>query len=153
MLDNIINDRDFAQLMQKNITDTVIHFFSKEQNFGILCKIEDITFNPALPEDINAEFRPLTLFFLAGYTFETAKIEGDKLIFEAGFGPSNFGSVVSVPILSVMQVIIDETPILINLANYEKDAEVVKEVDKGGVENSMASFLNNPENSKFLKGK
>lgn len=152
MLESVINDRDFADLMQKNIQDTMIHFFSKEQNFGILCKIEDISFNPELPDDINAEFRPLTLFFLAGYTFETARIEDEYLIFEAGFGSDNFGSLVSVPLLSIMQVIVDETPVLINLATYDKTTvQVKKELDKGGVENSMASFLNNPENSKFLK--
>ena len=153
MLENIIDDKDFAALMQKNIQDIIIHFFSKEQNFGILCKIGDISFSPELPADINAEFRPLTLFFLAGYTFETAKIEDNNLLFEAGFGPSNFGSLLSVPILSIMQVIIDETPVLINLANYQNDAEVFKDTSNGGVENSMASFLSNPENSKFLKGK
>ena len=153
MLESVINDKDFAYLMQKNIQDTIIHFFEKEQNFGILCKIEDITFNPELPADINAEFRPMTLFFLAGYTFETARIEENSLVFEAGFGGDNFGSVVSVPLLSIMQVIIDETPVLINLANSEIKIEVKKEVktDTNGVENSMASFLNNPENSKFLK--
>jgi len=151
LLDSIINDRDFAALMQKNIEGTIIHFFEKEQNFGILCKIEDISFNPILPEDINSEFRPLTLFFLAGYTFETARIVEDTLVFEAGFGADNYGSVVTVPLLSIMQIIVDETPILINLANYEKGVEVKKEVDHNGVENSMASFLSNPENSKFIK--
>lgn len=151
MLESAINDKDFADLMQKNIQEIIIHFFKKEQNFGILCKIEDISFNPPLPADINSEFRPLTLFFLAGYTFETARIEDDCLIFEAGFGSDNYGSVVTVPLLSVMQVIIDETPVLINLATYKKDSMIKKEMDDGGVENSMASFLNNPENSKFLK--
>jgi hypothetical protein len=106
-----------------------------------------------LPESINSEFRPLTLFFLAGYTFETARIEEDILVFEAGFGSENFGSVVSVPLLSIMQIIIDETPVLINLAVGKKEQieEKKEEVDSQGVENSMASFLNNPENSKFLK--
>lgn len=152
MLESVINDKDFAYLMQKNIQDLIIHFFEKEQNFGILCKIDAITFNPELPSDINSEFRPLTLFFLAGYTFETARIEENLLVFEAGFGGDNFGSVVSVPLLSIMQVIIDETPVLINLANSEIEIEVKKEIkDTNGVENSMASFLNNPENSKFLK--
>ena len=151
MLENAINDKDFADLMQKNIQEIIIHFFKKEQNFGILCKIEDISFEPALPDDINSEFRPLTLFFLAGYTFETARIEEDCLIFEAGFGNDNFGSVVTVPILSVMQVIIDETPVLINLATYKKDSTIKKEIDDGGIKNSMESFLSNPENSKFLK--
>ena len=152
MLDNIIEDIEFARLMQKNIQDLIIHFFEKEQNFGILCKIEDVDFDPVLPVDINAEFRPLTLFFLAGYTFETARMEDDLLIFEAGFGSENFGSMVSVPLISILQIIIDETPVLINLAIYKEEMgyEELK-VDDNGVENSMASFLSNPENSKFIK--
>jgi len=152
LLENVIDDRGFAQIMKKSIQDLVIHFFSNEQNFGILCKIEDVYFEPTLPESINSEFRALTLFFLAGYTFETARIEDDTLIFEAGFGADNFGSVVRVPLLSIMQVIIDETPVLINLSVYKQtQEEKEKSVDESGVKNSMASFLNNPENSKFLK--
>ncbi len=153
MLENVIDERGFAQIMKKNIEDVIIHFFEREQNFGILCKIEEVSFNPELPDEINTEFRALTLFFLAGYTFETARIEDEMLIFEAGFGADNFGSIVTVPLLSIMQIIIDETPILINLSVY-KESEHEKEagnVDEKGVKNSMASFLNNPENSKFLK--
>ena len=138
--------------MQKSIENLIIHFFQEEQNFGILCKIEEIEFNPPLPQSIQNEFRPLTLFFLAGYTFETARIEENILIFEAGFGNENFGSVVSVPLLSIMQIIIDETPVFINLAlHQEMRSPFVEEIDDQGVENSMASFLSNPENSKFLK--
>lgn len=151
MLDNIIEDRDFAKIMQKNIENLIILLFEKDQNFGILCKIEQTAFEPPLPEVIKSEFRPMTLFFLAGYTFDTASISGDNLVFEAGFGADNFGSIVTVPLLSIMQIIVDETPLLINLANYKKENKVVKKIDNGGVENSMASFLSNPENSKFLK--
>ena len=151
MLENVINDKDFALLMQKNIQDIIIHFFDKEQNFGILCKIEDAYFEPELPANIKSEFRPLTLFFLAGYTFETARIVNNTLVFEAGFGADNFGSLVSVPLLSIMQVIVDETPVMINLADHKQDMISEKNLDSNGVENSMASFLSNPENSKFLK--
>ena len=151
MLENVIEDKEFALLMQKNLQELIIHFFEKEQNFGILCKIEEASFEPNLPDSIESEFRPLTLFFLAGYTFETARIEDGMLVFEAGFGSENFGSIVSVPLLSIMQVIVDETPIFINLSTYREKSVVKKEVDKGGVENSMASFLSNPENSKFIK--
>lgn len=152
MLENVIQNEEFAKIMQKNIESLIIHFFEQERNFGILCKIEEISFNPPLPEDINTEFRPLTLFFLAGYTFETARIEDEMLIFEAGFGSDNIGSIVSVPLLSIMQIIIDETPVLINLAVYKKElAQKVTVADDEGVKDSMASFLNNPENSKFLK--
>jgi hypothetical protein len=151
LLENVIEDRQFAILMQKNIRDTIIYFFEKEQNFGILCRIEEIAFEPELPSSINSEFRPLTLFFLAGYTFDTATIQGDFLVFEAGFGTENIGSFVTVPLLSIMQIIIDETPVLINLAHYEESHLDEKEIDEKGVKNSMASFLSNPENSKFIK--
>lgn len=151
MLENVIEDKEFALLMQKNLQELIIYFFQKEQSFGILCKIEEASFEPSLPDSIESEFRPLTLFFLAGYTFETARIEDGMLVFEAGFGSENFGSIVSVPLLSIMQVIVEETPVFINLSTYREKTVVRKEVDEGGVENSMASFLSNPENSKFIK--
>jgi hypothetical protein len=152
LLDNLIKDKDFATIMKNNIQDIIIHFFQIEQNFGVLCKIEDAMFEPTLPEDINSNFNHLTLFYLAGYTFETARIEDDLLIFEAGFGSDNFGSVVTLPLISIIQIIVDETPILINLSTYKYQEEQKKiPEDDAGVKNSMASFLNNPENSKFLK--
>jgi hypothetical protein len=151
LLETVIQDSDFASLMQKNIQELIIHFFQKEQNFGILCNIEQVSFEPNLPEDINAEFRPLTLFFLAGYTFETAHLTDDMLIFEAGFGVDNIGSLVSVPLLSIMQIIIDETPVFINLSNHKTKRVANKKVEANGVKDSMASFLSNPENSKFIK--
>ena len=153
MLENVIDEKGFAQIMKRSLQDIIIHFFEQEQNFGILCKIEEVSFYPELPAEINAEFRPLTLFFLAGYTFETARIEDDCLIFEAGFGSDNFGSVVTVPLLSIMQIIVDETPVFINLSVYKEQDEpkAAATQDVAGERNSMASFLNNPENSKFLK--
>ena len=154
MLENIVEDRDFAKLMKKNIVDLMVLLFEKEQNFGILCGVEHVEFSPELPEEISAEFRPLTLFYLAGYTFETARIEEDYLVFEAGFGRDNIGSVVSVPLLAILQIIVDETPIFINTATYKEENNIKEkevELDDDGVKNSMASFLNNPENSKFLK--
>jgi len=155
LLESLIEDRDFAKMMKRNMQELMILFFQKEQNFGILCKIEDVSFNPPLPDEMLADFRSLTLFFLAGYTFETARLEDDMLIFEAGFGSENFGSVVSVPLLSILQVIVDETPVMINLAveSQEPFVESEENVDEKGVKNSMASFLSNPENSKFLKKK
>lgn len=151
MLENVIQDEDFAKVMQKNIQNLLIHFFDKEQNFGILCKIEDVAFNPELPSEIESSFRDMTLFFLAGYTFETAHIADNCLVFEAGFGSDNFGSLVSVPLYGIMQVIVDETPVLINLATHKPKMRDSEEFNENGVENSMASFLSNPENSKFLK--
>lgn len=149
MLYDVLKDKSFASLMQKHITDILTHLFDQNQNFGLLCKIESLTFDPPLPDDITSEFRPMTLFFLAGYTFESAKIDQDSISFEAGFGPDNLGSVVRVPLLGIMQIIIDETPIYVNLASPQETQEVQ---DKdNGQKSSMEALLANPENQKFLK--
>ncbi len=71
----------------------------------------------------------------------------DELIFEAGFGQENIGSFVSVPLSAILQIVIEETPILINLS-IPKEPE---EKDNGGVEKSMEALLSNPENQKLFK--
>jgi len=154
MLYDVLKDRSYADLMQKHIVDLLSHLFEKEQNFGILCKIETITFSPELPSEISSEFRPMTLFFLAGYTFESAQLNNEYISFEAGFGADNLGSVVTVPLLGIMQIIIDETPIFVNLASpVETNNTKAKnnESAKSGEKSSMEALLSNPENKKFLK--
>ncbi len=145
-------------MMRQHILDMLSYLFDKGQHFGILCKIEEVTFNPELPDYMKDGFAHLTLFFLAGYTYESAYVEEDHIVFEAGFGNENFGSVVSVPLLSIMQIIVDETPIFINLSEYkatqeDKGAPQQESVDEKSVENSMNVFLSNPENEKFFKKK
>ncbi len=151
MLYEIIKDEGYMNLMGKHLQELLLYLFEQEQNFGILCKIEHLTFEPELPEHIRNDFRPMTLFFLAGYTFESARLDKDGLIFEAGFGEENVGSFVLVPFLSIMQVIVDETPIFVNLASPSDVASNKAPKRENGVENSMASFLSNPENQKFIK--
>jgi len=151
MLYELIKDGNYTKLMQKHIQELLLFMFEREQNFGILCKIEHLTFEPELPEHIRNEFRPMTLFFLAGYTFESARLEDETLIFEAGFGEENVGSFVQVPLLSIMQIIVDETPIFVNLSSPSEVASNKATKRGNGVENSMASFLSNPENQKFIK--
>ena len=151
MLYEMIKNREYTQIMSHHIQELLIFLFKEEQNFGILCKIEHLTFDPELPEHIRSDFRPMTLFFMAGYTFESARMEGDYLFFEAGFGSENIGSFVKVPLLSIMQIIVDETPIFVNLSSPQESITNQSTTQDNGVENSMASFLSNPENQKFLK--
>ena len=154
MLSDVIKSPDFAKVMQSSIQDILFFLFEQEQNFGILCKVEEISFDPPLPPDIHAEFRPMTLFFLAGYTFESSVIEDGYLSFEAGFGAENIGSFVHVPLLSIVQIIIDENPIFINLSQVRNIDETQKgEMKPEGIKNSMSAFLSNPENQKFIKKK
>lgn len=151
MLYEMIKDENYIKLMEKHLQELLLFLFEQEQNFGILCKIEHLTFEPDLPESIRNDFRPMTLFFLAGYTFESARLDNGTLLFEAGFGEENIGSFVQVPLLSIMQVIVDETPIFVNLASPKEKASNQQPQRENGIENSMASFLSNPENQKFLK--
>lgn len=154
MVIDILHDSRFVSMMRQHIEAMLIYLFDKEQSFGILCHIEHLRFEPELPDYIRKEFRPVTLFYLAGYTFDSARIDGDNLIFEAGFGQENIGSFVTVPLYSIMQIIIDETPILINHAIYKgRPGEQEMQVESEGIETSMAAFLSNPENQRFLKNK
>ena len=154
MLFNIVKNEAFGRIMNNHIQELLIYLFEQQQNFGILCKIEHLTFDPELPKHISDEFRPMTLFFLAGYTFESARIDDEVLIFEAGFGNENIGSFVTVPLLSIMQIIIDETPIFVNLATPESTKEINHQPNSSeGIKNSMTAFLSNPENDKFIKKK
>ncbi|HEX5710330.1 MAG TPA: hypothetical protein VFX68_03225 [Sulfuricurvum sp.] len=151
MLYDIIKNPSFARLMENHVRDMLIYLFENDQNFGILCKIEAATFDPVLPQHIADEFRSMTLFFLAGYTFESARIDDDILIFEAGFGQENIGSFVSVPLLSIVQVIIDDTPAFVNLALPQERIAPMNAEKNEGIQNSMNTFLSNPENQKLLK--
>lgn len=151
MLFDIIKSASFARLMENHVRDMLIYLFEVDQSFGILCKIDHVTFDPPLPKHISDEFRTMTLFFLGGYTFESARIDNDILIFEAGFGQENVGSFVSVPLLSIIQIIIDDTPAFVNLALPPDPHKVEVGISKDGIANSMSAFLSNPENQKFLK--
>ncbi len=141
--------------MANHCEDMIKFLFDEDIEFSILTPLANIEFNPVLPKDIISEFKPITLFTLAGYTYESAKLDENILSFEAGFGKENFGSYVSVPSYAILQIIVENTPIFINLAippeeqiNPKKEISVSK-----GVEKSMDIFLSNPNNKKLLKTK
>ncbi len=149
MILDIAKSKSFAQMMQQHLKDMIYYLLESNQNFGILCNLDFVEFDPPLPDSILNEFTDMTLFFLAGYTFESTRIENNSIIFEAGFGAENFGSVVTVDLLAIMQLLIDDMPALINMARPIKNDSVKQ--DDSGVQNSLNALLSNPENQKFLK--
>lgn len=148
MLQNVLNDVNFSKEMKRHVKATLEILLKKGVNFSILTNVNEINFEPPLPEEISSTFKPITMFVLAGYTFESCIIDEFGISFEAGFGHDNFGSLVFVPILSVLQIIVEETPILINLS---VDVEEKPEQKTKGVKRSMEALLSNPENEKLLK--
>lgn len=154
MLDSLNNDKKFSEIISKHIHTIMNHLFDNNYHFGVLCRIDHVIFNPDLSEELKEEFRPLTLFFLSGYTFESAKIDKDYLYFEAGFGSSDQGSLVTVPLKDIIQVILDETPIFVNsTTKYEEVQETSEPEDGQARENSFAALMSNPENKKLIKKK
>lgn len=148
MLQDVLNDPVFSSEMKRHVKEVLEILLKKGTNFSVLTNISEISFEPELPEEIRSTFKPITMFVLAGYTFESCIVDDWGISFEAGFGHENYGSLVSVPLLSVLQIIIDETPILINLS---VDVEEKPKPTSKGVKRSMEALLSNPENENLLK--
>jgi hypothetical protein len=143
---NLFQTPEYKTLMQEHISRTIGYLFSKDQEFAIACDVKHVHFDPELPSEILKDFKETVLFVLSGYTYESSKLEGEYLSFEAGFGEENFGSTVTIPLLAIKQLFVGENPIILNLAQPTPKAEVSKQ-------SSMEALLNNPENKKLLKKK
>ncbi len=156
MLHKLVEKNGFREMMQSHCEDFIAFLFDENIEFSILTSLSNITFEPILPEYITKDFKPLTFFTLAGYTYESSRLDEGILSFEAGFGRENIGSLVSVPLYAILQILVDNTPVFINLATPpEKKAtkEKVGKKDNGGIEKSMDIFLSNPNNKKLFKKK
>ena len=147
-LKNFFVDHDFVVLMQEHMKENLDLLLAKHQEFDILVNISDIEFDPPLPDHIKESFKPLTLFAAAGYTFESFEIYDEFILFEAGFGRENFGSAVKVPYHCIIQILVENTPIFINLSR-----KVDEQKQKTNIQKSKNVFLSNPENQKYLKKK
>ncbi len=149
MLESMLSNSTFNQLMTKHAHEVISSLLKEGVNFSILTNITDVQFDPVLPTQISQNFKPITMFFLAGYTFESTQLNPEIMSFEAGFGSDNFGSIVSVPMHAILQIIVEEIPIFINLSNPPKIEE--KKSTEEGVKRSMDALMSNPENQKLLK--
>lgn len=149
MLETLLSNEDFYGLMKKHVKEVLDVLLKSGTNFSILTSIADVTFEPELPSDISQNFKSITMFYLAGYTFESAQMYNGKLCFEAGFGTDNFGSLVSVPLESILQIIIEDVPVFINLSTAPKPTP--KGLKEDGQKRSMSALMSNPENQRLLK--
>ena len=146
MIKGFLADYDFSELMVFHQRDIIEMLLSKGMFFSILTHIDDISYDPLLPAEISDNFKPITLFVISEYTFESCSVDDDNLYFEAGFGHQNVGSYVTIPLNSIVQILLEDTPIFINLAIRQKK----KEKDTN-IEASTNIFLSNPKNKDFVK--
>ena len=145
-MQRILTDKAFSNLMKRHIYEIIDLLLSRGEFFSILTHIDRVDFDPPLPDHIRDSFKPITLFVVAEYTFESSSLDDQNLYFEAGFGAENIGSFVTVPLSSIVQIILNETPIFINLALEDKEDD-----KEDGIKKSTNIFLSNPKNKKVLK--
>jgi len=111
---DIIESRDYQLIIQEQVYDIIDYLLAKDQEFSITANIDSALFEPELPESIFKNFSQFTMFTLSNYTYSTIELTQDTISFEAGFGAENFGSVVTVPLNGVFQIIIDESILYLN---------------------------------------
>lgn len=152
MLDRLLDNDEFALLMKTHVYECLDFLLQSKTHFSVLVNLPLVKFEPELPERVKIGFNaPALLFTLAGYTFESAELTREELNFEAGFGNENFASVVSFPLGAVVQILVENSPVLVNFAIYKKP--VRPHADKNKTQKSMFVFMSNPNNKEFLKGK
>jgi len=134
----IIND--LRPIKLKHAKEILSILLAKQYEFDILCITNKVSFNPKLPDHITSSFGDIIMFSLANYTLQSAHIKNDDLIFEAGFGEENIGSVVKVPIKYILQITHQESPLFVNItASFEEKEE-----------KPQNPFTLNPRNKKFM---
>lgn len=144
----------FKKLSVSHLRNTINFLFDSQQEFTITCQTSHLTFAPELPANIKQHFGDTVLLMLSGYTFETSNLDEDYLSFEAGFGSEQFGTTVSLPLLAIKQIFVDEYPIAINISDPEPIPKEKTKTDTEHTQNkSMEAFLNNPQNKKLLQRK
>ena len=136
---------EYRMIMEDHLKKTISYLFDKNQEFAVACEVNYLTFSPELPQEIFNAFNETILFILSGYTFQSAKLEQNHLVFEAGFGNENFGSTVSVPLLAIKQIFVGDHPVVLN------HVEMKSKVEETSRQNSMDALMNNPKNKKLLK--
>jgi hypothetical protein len=152
MVTKLLYDPKFSHIMEQVAAELIKYLFDKSIEFGVVCDTNGISFEPELPKDIARNIKQMSLFVISGYSFESAYLSDDGILyFEAGFGSQNFGSLVGIPLDRIAQIVIEDTPVFINISAGQKKKVAPKEPSRDSESKSMERLLGNPENKKFLK--
>ncbi len=144
-MSEILKDKNFVKLMQKHCLDVLEVLLDKNIAFSIVVNTQFVDFDPVLPENLDVKKNPYAVFALAGYTFESIKINKDRIHFYAGFGPEDFATFVSVDLGAITHIQVENSVLFVNFGVYKRKK------DENLIQNSINIFLNNPKNKKILK--
>jgi len=139
MIKDIIENNDYKEMIEGQLFELIGFLLNNEEEFNLTANIRVIEFEPAIPDAIAKNFQPFTLFALANYTYSTIELTDTHISFETGFGAENFGSVVTIPLYALFQVVVDESILFLNpSATVEKF--LVKDDKKSQVQRSRSAF-------------
>ena len=152
MIFNIVEDINYRNMLEGQIFEVIEYLVEKGEEFSVTANINGINFNPKVPESIFESFPHFTLFTLANYTYTTIELSGTHISFETGFGAENFGSVVTIPLYAIFQIVIEESILFLN-PTATVDKYFIKQ-DPQTVEDqqlrSMNAFTMNKKNKDLL---
>lgn len=159
MIFNIVEDLEYKEIIENQIYEIIEFLLNKDQEFSITANINGVGFEPPIPETIATSFPQFTLFTLANYTYSTIELSDNHISFETGFGAENFGSVVTIPLSAIFQIVIDESILFLNpTATVEKyfkktqtQAETTTELDDNQEQRSLNAFKMNNKNKNLFK--
>ncbi len=144
MINNIIENEEYKNLVSSQIKDTLNFLLKQDQEFAITANIDAIKFEPELPSATLEQLSKFSLFILSNYTYSTVKLDENNLYFEAGFGSENFGSTVKIPFFAIFQIVVEESILFVN------SVATVDKFTKDTKEKSLNVFKNNPNNKDLL---
>ncbi|WP_169754174.1 hypothetical protein [Campylobacter curvus] len=149
MIEEILDDEKFALLMKMHVYECIDFLLQRNINFSIMANLPLVSFEPELPAEIKAGFNmPVIIFTLAGYTFESTRLSEDSISFEAGFGAQDYASLVSLPLGAIVQILVENSPILVNFSIHKS-----KTAHKDHTKKSISAFMSNPQNKDIFKKK
>jgi len=158
MIFNIVEDLEYKEIIENQIYEIIEFLLNKEQEFSITANINGVSFDPIVPDTISKSFPHFTLFTLANYTYTTIELTDTDISFETGFGAENFGSVVTIPLSAIFQIVIDESILFLNpTATVEKhfkkedsSKEIINKEDEDQEKRSLNAFRMNSKNKNLF---
>ncbi len=153
MITNIIEDKEYRNLIQEQIRDIIDYLIVNNEEFSITANIKGVVFSPEIPETIAKSFANFTMFTLSNYTYSTIQVTDDTISFEAGFGEENFGALVTIPLYAIFQLVVNDSILCINpTATVEKYflKENLDNSNDGQQKRSRSAFSMNPKNKDLI---
>jgi len=158
MLEKLINSDKFCDAMYENTKEIISFMLEGGIEFGVICSTEEVIFEPSLPPEILKNIKPIALFVLSNYSFESAYLDDSAniLYFEAGFGADNYASLVGIELGNIIQLVVEDTPVYINVCAGRKKLQTKtlqqeQPTEEVSADRSMEKLLSRAENKKFLK--